>query len=167
MAKWRGVLSLFLKSKKGYFDRIEFSSSSFPFKARSWIYFQLDLEFDFNFYLIQWFIQLFPFPHQIFISSYFHKYPNSSQTFQSFKISLIFLQQNFKIRIIIFSCNISCCFTLQTWKGNGRTGNWSYKAIFYEWISSSFHQHLCINLIVSWCFHKRSPSILKMKSHNW
>jgi len=59
-----------------------------------------------------------PFPHQICISSYFRKYlPNSSQTFQSFKISLIFLQESFKIRITLFSCPISCCFTLQTWKG--------------------------------------------------
>jgi len=120
MVKWRGVfLSLFLKyTKKGYFDRIEVSSSSSPFKARSWIYFQLDLELDFNSYLIHWFKNLFPLSDLFFISSYFHKHsPNSSQTFQSFKISLIFLQKSFKIRITIFSCQISCCFTLQTWKG--------------------------------------------------
>jgi len=116
MAQRRGVLfSSFLQfTKKWYFDRIEVSSSSFPFKARSWIYFQLDLEFDFISHLINWFKQLLPFPHQIFISSYFQKYsPNSSQTFQSFKISLIFLQQSFKIRMALFSCQFSCCSTLQ------------------------------------------------------
>jgi len=92
--------------------------------------------------------------------------PNSSQTFQSFKISLIILQQSFKIRMALFSCNISCCFTLQTWKENGTTGNWSHEFISQEWISSSFHQHLYIlNLIKSWCCHKRSPSNLKLKSN--
>jgi len=97
----------------------------------------------------------------------FHKYSsNSSQTFQSFKISLIFLQHSFKIRIIPFSCIISCCFTLQIWKRNKRTGNWSHLIISQEWISSSFHQHLCNpNLILNWCLHERSPSILKMKSN--
>jgi len=37
MAKRRGVLfsSLLQFTKKGYFDEIEISSSSFPFKARS------------------------------------------------------------------------------------------------------------------------------------
>jgi len=115
---------------------------------------------------LQDFKYLLPFPNQIFIPSYFHKYsPNSSQTFQSFKISLIFLQQYFKIRIILFSCPISCCFALQTWKGNGRTGNWSHPFIPQEWISSSFHQHLYnINLIVKWCINERSISFLKMKS---
>jgi len=46
MAQWRGVFfsSFFQSTKKGYFDRIEASSSSSPFKARSWIYFKLDLE---------------------------------------------------------------------------------------------------------------------------
>ena len=129
--------------------------------------FSIGFGIDFNSYLINWFKQLFPFPHQIFISSYFHKYPpNSSQTFQSFKISLISLQHSFKIRITPFSCHTSCCFTLQTWKGNGRTGNWSHLFISQEWISSSFHQDFYnLNLIVIRCLHERSPSILNMKSN--
>ena len=90
---------------------------------------------------------------------------NSSQTFQSFKISLIFLQDSFKIRMTPFSYLISCCFTLQIWKGNGRTGNWSHICP-QEWISSSFHQHLYnLSLIVIWWINERSYSILKMKSN--
>jgi len=48
-------------------------------------------------------------------------------------------------------------------KGIGTIGNWSHLIICQEWISSSFHQHLCIlNLIVRWCFKKRSSCALKL-----
>ena len=54
-------------------------------------------------------------------------------------------------------------------KRDGNNWNWSHFSISQEWISSSFHQHLCIlNLIPKWCFNERSPSILnEIKSHNW
>jgi len=91
----------------------------FSIKSKIIYLFSIGLGIDFNSYLIHWDQKLFPFLHQIFISSYFHKYsPNSSQTFQSFKISLIFLQQSFKIRITLFSCIIFCYSALQIWKGN-------------------------------------------------
>ena len=42
---------------------------------------------------------------------------------------LIFLQYSFKIRITLFSCNISCCFILQLWKRKWK--NWKLISHYY------------------------------------
>ena len=91
------------------------------------------------------------------------------QTFQSFKISLIFLQKSFNIRMIPFYGQISCCFTLQTWK---EWNNWKLISHLYfsrmdqlQLPSTSLQYQFDFQMMLSW--EESIQSKNEIKSHNW